>query len=115
MLLPSTDLLAVGARQWSTGGHAVAAESLLSLMFPFTWMHTYIPVLPVDMLDCLQSITPFIAGVHASYRHLANPVEDVRPPVYVPPKMSAPRSRGPARLLGSRAIRPCWWTWTPTR
>jgi len=47
-------------------------------MFPFTWMHTYIPVLPVDMLDCLQSITPFIAGVHASYRHLANPVEDVR-------------------------------------
>ena len=38
-------------------------QGLLSLMFPFCWMHTYIPILPVNQIDILDSPTPYIIGV----------------------------------------------------
>ncbi|XP_034552138.1 DENN domain-containing protein 2C isoform X2 [Notolabrus celidotus] len=39
-------------------GHAV-----LALLYPFTWQHTFIPVLPASMLDISCSPTPFLIGV----------------------------------------------------
>ena len=38
-------------------------QGLLSLMFPFSWLHTYIPVLPVNQIDFLDSPTPYVIGV----------------------------------------------------
>ena len=38
-------------------------QGLLSLMFPFSWLHTYIPVLPLNQIDYLDSPTPYVIGV----------------------------------------------------
>jgi len=37
-------------------------EALTKLIFPFKWLHTYIPVLPDDQLDYLEAPTPYIMG-----------------------------------------------------
>nr|XP_020468235.1 DENN domain-containing protein 2C [Monopterus albus]XP_020468236.1 DENN domain-containing protein 2C [Monopterus albus] len=41
-------------------GHAA-----LALLYPFTWQHTFVPVLPASMLDISCSPTPFLIGVLA--------------------------------------------------
>ncbi|XP_024240351.1 DENN domain-containing protein 2C-like isoform X2 [Oncorhynchus tshawytscha] len=41
-------------------GHAA-----LALLYPFTWQHTIVPVLPASMLDISCSPTPFLMGVLA--------------------------------------------------
>ena len=38
-------------------------EAILSLMFPFRWLHTYIPILPSEQLTYLESPTPYLMGV----------------------------------------------------
>jgi hypothetical protein len=42
-------------------------EALINLIFPFRWLHTYIPVLSSNELDYLESPTPYIMGVHSNY------------------------------------------------
>ncbi|XP_067913043.1 DENN domain-containing protein 2D-like isoform X2 [Heterodontus francisci] len=42
--------------------HGIAA-----LLYPFTWQHTYIPVLPKVMLDTVCSPTPFVVGVQRQF------------------------------------------------
>ncbi|NXN99086.1 DEN2C protein, partial [Rhinopomastus cyanomelas] len=39
-------------------GHAAVA-----MLYPFTWQHTYIPVLPTSMIDIACSPTPFLIGI----------------------------------------------------
>ncbi|KFO98374.1 DENN domain-containing protein 2C, partial [Calypte anna] len=39
-------------------GHAAVAT-----LYPFTWQHTYIPVLPSSMIDIVCSPTPFLIGI----------------------------------------------------
>jgi hypothetical protein len=41
----------------------LAAESFLSLLFPFDWHHAYIPILPSAMFDYLAAPCPFIIGI----------------------------------------------------
>ena len=41
-------------------------EALLKLIFPFKWLHTYIPILPDSFLEYLENPTPFIYGVSTS-------------------------------------------------
>ncbi|KTF84865.1 hypothetical protein cypCar_00041510 [Cyprinus carpio] len=38
------------------------AHSALALLYPFTWQHTFVPVLPASMLDICCSPTPFVMG-----------------------------------------------------
>jgi len=38
-------------------------QGLLSLIFPFTWLYTYIPILPVNLIDYLDSPIPYIIGI----------------------------------------------------
>ncbi|XP_026102645.1 DENN domain-containing protein 2C-like isoform X1 [Carassius auratus] len=38
------------------------AHSALALLYPFTWQHTFVPVLPANMLDICCSPTPFVLG-----------------------------------------------------
>ncbi|XP_036390154.1 DENN domain-containing protein 2C [Megalops cyprinoides] len=38
------------------------AHTALALLYPFTWQHTFVPVLPASMLDISCSPTPFLMG-----------------------------------------------------
>ena len=40
-------------------------HALTSLLYPFTWHHPFVPVLPPTMLDAICSPTPFIMGIHS--------------------------------------------------
>lgn len=42
-------------------------EGLMNLIFPFKWLHTYIPSLPQEQMDYLDSPTPYIMGVLSGY------------------------------------------------
>uniref|UniRef100_A0ACB8F5M6 DENN domain-containing protein 2C n=1 Tax=Sphaerodactylus townsendi TaxID=933632 RepID=A0ACB8F5M6_9SAUR len=55
-------------------GHAVVAT-----LYPFTWQHTYIPVLPDSMIDIVCSPTPFLIGIlSCSLTQLQDlPIEEV--------------------------------------
>ncbi|KAM9595966.1 DENN domain-containing protein 2C isoform 3-T3 [Morphnus guianensis] len=55
-------------------GHAAVAT-----LYPFTWQHTYIPVLPTSMIDIVCSPTPFLIGIlSCSLPQLQDlPVEEV--------------------------------------
>ncbi|XP_019718696.1 DENN domain-containing protein 2C [Hippocampus comes] len=55
-------------------GHGV-----LALLYPFTWQHTFVPVLPTSMLDISCSPTPFLIGVLAPClpQVLELPIEEV--------------------------------------
>ncbi|KAM6202235.1 DENN domain-containing protein 2A [Rhynchocyon petersi] len=58
----------------STCCHAVVA-----LTYPFTWQHTYVPVLPPSMIDIVCSPTPFLIGLLAGALPLLQelPLEEV--------------------------------------
>ena len=49
----------------------MAAETLSALLFPFSWQHVYIPILPERLLDVLQAPVPFLIGIDASVLALA--------------------------------------------
>ncbi|XP_026775529.1 DENN domain-containing protein 2A isoform X1 [Pangasianodon hypophthalmus] len=41
-------------------------HAVVALLYPFTWQHTYIPVLPPAMMDIVCTPTPFIVGLLSS-------------------------------------------------
>ena len=50
------------------------ANSFISLLYPFQWIHTYIPIMSDQMLKYLETFLPFLNGIHIS---LMNLVENV--------------------------------------
>ncbi|XP_023687100.2 DENN domain-containing protein 2C isoform X1 [Paramormyrops kingsleyae] len=65
------------ADKLSTLSHC--AHAALALLYPFTWQHTFVPVLPANMLDICCSPTPFLMGVlFSSLPQLLDlPIEEV--------------------------------------
>ncbi|KAG9485530.1 hypothetical protein GDO78_008551 [Eleutherodactylus coqui] len=55
------------------------AHAVVALLYPFTWQHTYIPVLPASMIDIVCSPTPFLTGILSCSLPLLNdlPLEEV--------------------------------------
>ncbi|MFT7802209.1 DENN domain-containing protein 2C [Arapaima gigas] len=55
------------------------AHAALALLYPFTWQHTFVPVLPASMLDICCSPTPFLMGALLPSLHqlLELPIEEV--------------------------------------
>ncbi|XP_029995493.1 DENN domain-containing protein 2C isoform X1 [Sphaeramia orbicularis] len=55
------------------------SHAALALLYPFTWQHTFVPVLPANMLDISCSPTPFLIGVLSPYlpELLELPIEEV--------------------------------------
>ncbi|XP_029974728.1 DENN domain-containing protein 2C [Salarias fasciatus] len=55
------------------------SHAVLALLYPFTWQHTFVPVLPAGMLDISCSPTPFLIGVLAPCLNelLELPIEEV--------------------------------------
>nr|XP_061825364.1 DENN domain-containing protein 2A-like isoform X4 [Nerophis lumbriciformis] len=54
-------------------------HAVVALLYPLTWQHTYIPVLPPSMLDIVCTPTPFIVGLLSSSlpRLKELPIEEV--------------------------------------
>ncbi|XP_041965359.1 DENN domain-containing protein 2B-like isoform X1 [Alosa sapidissima] len=42
------------------------AHAVVALLYPFSWQHTFIPVLPAPMLDMVCCPTPFLVGLLSS-------------------------------------------------
>lgn len=45
----------------------LASEALLSILFPFKWEQTIIPVLPSSMRDYTQAPVPFVIGIPPNF------------------------------------------------
>jgi myotubularin-related protein 5/13 len=45
-----------------------ACHALAALMYPFKWLHTFIPLLPVLLAEITQSPTPFLIGILSEAR-----------------------------------------------
>ncbi|XP_032805005.2 myotubularin-related protein 5-like isoform X2 [Petromyzon marinus] len=45
-----------------------ACRALVALTFPLKYSYTYIPILPGSLLEVLSTPTPFIIGVHSTFR-----------------------------------------------
>ena len=41
----------------------LVAESLTTLLFPFTWPHVYVPILPPAMYNFLDAPVPYLMGL----------------------------------------------------
>ena len=54
-----------------------ALQSLIDLLLPFQWPHTYIPTVPSNLLEFVDAPTPYVMGVHASQMETLGPLEDV--------------------------------------
>ena len=44
-----------------------SAEALQALLFPFSWQHVYIPLLPAKFLPYAQAPVPLMVGVEACF------------------------------------------------
>lgn len=55
-------------------------HAVVALLYPFSWQHTFIPVLPGSMLDIVCCPTPFLVGLLSSSLPKLKelPVEEVR-------------------------------------
>lgn len=49
----------------------MAAETLSALLFPFSWQHVYIPILPANLLDILQAPVPYLIGIDEQMLQMA--------------------------------------------
>lgn len=54
-----------------------ACHALTSLMYPFKYTHTYIPLLPSYLFEVLNAPTPFVIGVHSSLKNEVSDILDV--------------------------------------
>ncbi|KAK9870276.1 hypothetical protein WA026_006363 [Henosepilachna vigintioctopunctata] len=48
----------------------VVAEGITSLLFPFTWPHVYVPILPASLHHFLDAPVPFVMGLNASSENI---------------------------------------------
>lgn len=42
----------------------LVGESITNLIFPFQWLHVYVPILPTTALHCIEAPVPYIMGLH---------------------------------------------------
>ena len=40
-------------------------DNFISLLYPFRWIHTYIPIMSIQMIQYLESYLPFINGINS--------------------------------------------------
>jgi cAMP-dependent protein kinase regulator len=59
-------------------------NSFISLLYPFQWIHTYIPIMSAEMLKYLETFLPFLSGIHVSLMNLVEKVfKEGDPPTYL--------------------------------
>ncbi len=80
----------------------LVAESLTTLLFPFSWPHVYVPILPAAMYNFLDAPVPFLMGLRSV------PNEDSRIPAEVSLKLSTSNQDFILYVLHFRQIY-VWW------
>jgi hypothetical protein len=50
------------------------ADGLFSILYPFPWIHTYIPIMSDQMLKYLETFLPFLNGIHESLMPLVEKI-----------------------------------------
>ena len=45
-------------------------DIFISLIYPFKWMHTYIPIMSEEMINYIETFLPFVNGIHNSLLYL---------------------------------------------
>jgi len=53
---------------------SLVTDSFISLLYPFQWVHTYIPIMSDQMLKYLETFLPFINGINMSLMSLVTEV-----------------------------------------
>ena len=53
---------------------SLITDSFISLLYPFQWVHTYIPIMSDQMLKYLETFLPFINGINSSLMNLVSEV-----------------------------------------
>lgn len=48
----------------------IVAEGITSLLFPFTWPHVYVPILPATLHHFLDAPVPFVMGMFLFFLEL---------------------------------------------
>ncbi|ENN76384.1 hypothetical protein YQE_07106, partial [Dendroctonus ponderosae] len=48
----------------------VVAEGMTALLFPFSWPHVYVPILPAELHHFLDAPVPFLMGLYASSENI---------------------------------------------
>ncbi|XP_028409168.1 DENN domain-containing protein 5B-like isoform X2 [Dendronephthya gigantea] len=44
----------------------LVAETITSVIFPYTWQHVYVPILPASLLHFLEAPVPFVMGLYCN-------------------------------------------------
>ena len=53
---------------------STVADGLASILYPFQWIHTYIPIMSDQMLKYLETFLPFLNGINESLMNLVEKV-----------------------------------------
>ena len=53
---------------------SLVTDSFISLLYPFQWVHTYIPIMSDQMLKYLETFLPFLNGINTSLMGLVSEV-----------------------------------------
>lgn len=51
-------------------------HAFVSLIYPFSWQHTFIPLLPPNLIDIVCAPTPYIVGLLSSNAPLLNALDE---------------------------------------
>ncbi len=52
-------------------------QSLIDLLLPLRWPHTYIPTVPSNLLEFVDAPTPYVMGAHVSQLEQLSSLDDV--------------------------------------
>ena len=53
---------------------SLVTDGFISLLYPFQWVHTYIPIMSDQMLKYLETFLPFLNGINSSLMNLVTQV-----------------------------------------
>ena len=53
---------------------SLVTDNFISLLYPFQWIHTYIPIMSDQMVQMLQSFLPFVNGINESLMSLVKQI-----------------------------------------
>lgn len=62
-LLTDTSVIVVSSNLSELSSFCYA---LISLILPLNWNHIFIPIMPISLIDTIQSPAPFLIGIHSS-------------------------------------------------
>ena len=48
-------------------------EGIRALLYPLSWTHVFLPVVPAPLLDLVQAPVPFLLGTHTDWLGLIPP------------------------------------------